>query len=109
MSESSDRSKKRRSENERIFKQHNERIKDYVTGLLDPAMKQELLIGFTCECANEICQEKIEMPVNDYTKLRANANQFIVKKRHEQPDIERIVKVLPTYEIIEKTVNRLGS
>jgi hypothetical protein len=94
----------RRAENEVVFKSHNLAIEGNLRGLLDAELKNEMLIGFICECANEKCQNKIEMPLAEFTILRKNELQFITVIGHEQKDVERVVEKRDNYQIVEKFV-----
>lgn len=93
-------SKRRREENEVIFRDSNDAIKDVVKNLL-PMTKNDVSLRFTCECSNEDCEQNIEMTISAYEELRKNNREFIVKVGHEQKDIERVVHHA-AFNVVEK-------
>ena len=92
----------RRVENEVIFKEHNLRIQRQADRILPPDTRQTFPIGFICECSDEMCQERIEMPYDDFQSVSKNLRHFIIKPGHEQTDIERVITVDNTYSVVEK-------
>lgn len=91
----------RRAENEVIFRQYNQRIKNQAADVLPGDSKSTYLVGFICECSNEDCQKRIEMPVVDFERY-GSIKSFFVAPKHEQTDIERVVHVFSGYTVVEK-------
>jgi hypothetical protein len=94
------RRQRRRAENEVVFKQRNDSVKELAKSVL-AAARDDLKLRFTCECANEDCHDWIEMSVSEYELVRGSSREFIIKPGHEQLDIERVVRH-NGYNIVEK-------
>jgi hypothetical protein len=71
-------SQKRRAENEVIFKQRNDTIKELAKAVLDRDSRLELAIKFTCECSNEDCRETVELTIDQYEQARKGSRRFII-------------------------------
>lgn len=67
-------------------------------GFIDP-------VDWTCECANEICLESIELTVHDYEAVHHDGTCFIVapSDAHFLPDIERVLEHHERYWVVERT------
>jgi redox-regulated HSP33 family molecular chaperone len=96
----SEQSRMRREENEVIFRERNEDIKNLVKSAA-PNPVGDLTLRFTCECSNEECTDGIDMTIQNYELSRGNKRQFFVKIGHEQRDIERVVNH-KDYNVVEK-------
>jgi hypothetical protein len=55
-----------------------------------------------CECANGDCTERLEIPVTEYEKVRADPRRFIVVPGHELPEFESIIERQGGYDVVEK-------
>jgi hypothetical protein len=60
---------------------------------------------FVCECHDQACVDRVEVPLADYEAVRENAARFILLPGHENERVERIVEQRARYRIVEK-VNR---
>lgn len=94
-------SQKRRAENEVVFKQRNDAIKNIAIKLMAGHDKVDLALQLTCECSDEDCRARISMPISKYENVRMNAREFIIKLGHEHKDIEKVVHH-DGYAIVEK-------
>src|SRR3954452_8307150 len=57
---------------------------------------------FVCECADRSCTAWIEVPLPEYSAIRANPRRFVVAPMHEMQDVERIVERQEDYFVVEK-------
>lgn len=57
---------------------------------------------FLCECANDGCSERIRLTIDDYNRIREEANWFFVVPGHEIPELERVVGTGEDYVVVEK-------
>ena len=64
--------------------------------------------GFVCECADPTCTHRIEAPLTEYERVRADGSTFLTAPGHEEPVGERVLGVRKTFQIVEK-VGALGS
>jgi hypothetical protein len=90
----------RTGENEALFREVNERLKDRKRD--DPAWASPS--RWLCECAEETCTERIEMTPLEYEQLRSEATHFAVvpNEEHVSLDVERIVEKHDRYWVVEK-------
>lgn len=87
---------RRRSSNESVFREVNERI---VALNLD--LRQET-IAIVCECATLGCAAPLELTVQSYESVRAEPTRFIVAPGHTDPSLERVIADETTYLVVEK-------
>ncbi len=57
---------------------------------------------FICECGDPSCTERIEVPVNEYERVREDATKFVVEPGHVKDDVERVVARRRGYSVIRK-------
>lgn len=89
--------KTRIEENERLFREVNERVAQMHRGLQigpDPE--------WVCECGDSTCFEKVRVPLDRYQEIRARDDWFFVVPGHEKPDVERVVRRDDGYLVVEK-------
>ncbi len=91
---------RRAGENQALFRDVNERVN---------ALRQGRSVWVTisewvCECADEMCSERITMTPEDYEELRSHSTHFAVAPdmRHVYPDVERVVEKHNRYWVVEK-------
>jgi hypothetical protein len=83
-------------ENEKLFREVNERVAALQASYSGPDPE------WVCECGDETCFEKVAVPANDYELIRAHGDWFLITPGHDRADIERIVRENGTYMIVEK-------
>jgi hypothetical protein len=59
-------------------------------------------VGFRCECATLGCNRVIELPPNEYERIRAHPRRFLVLPGHQREEFEKVVETKPTYLVVEK-------
>ena len=84
--------------NESIFRQVNEQIESLNRDFGDDVRTMTAI----CECADGDCTERLEIPVSEYERVRADARRFIVVTGHELPEFEETVRRGEGYDIVEK-------
>ena len=95
-------SKRRRVENELVFKQLNQQVKQAAEVMLPNRQRREFPLKFYCECSNESCTERIMIPLEDYAMLHQNIRNFMVLPGHQQSDIEQVVSDQGKFVIAKK-------
>jgi hypothetical protein len=85
------------AENEILFRDINERIKDLQA---DEWAADD--IDFMCECGDQSCTMVIRLKPAEYEHLRSGGTQFAVLPGHEVMDVEDIVETRPHYLVVEK-------
>jgi hypothetical protein len=83
-------------ENEKLFREVNERVADLQGDFSDPDPE------WVCECGDETCFEKVNVPAEDYQQIRAHDDWFVITPGHEKADIERIVRQNGEFVVVEK-------
>ena len=83
-------------ENEKLFREVNERVADLQGDFSDPDPE------WVCECGDETCFEKVDVPAEDYQQIRAHGDWFVIVPGHEKADIERIVRENGEFVVVEK-------
>ena len=89
--------KERIEENEKLFREVNERVRQVQAGFESPPDPV-----WVCECGDETCFDKITVPLKEYHGVRAHSDWFLIKPGHEKPDVEQVIEERPGYMIVEK-------
>jgi len=89
---------RRIGENEIVFREVNERLRELGEGFSLVSERAE----FVCECASTSCTERIQMPISEYEHVRSDPKWFVIVPGHEVPEYERTVTEAEAYSIVEK-------
>jgi len=89
---------RRIGENETVFREVNERLRE----LGEAFSLVSEIAEFVCECATLTCTERIQMPLSDYEHIRSHGSWFFIISGHEEPDFERVIEQKESYAIVEK-------
>lgn len=81
--------------NESAFRAVNERLES-ISERLDLAPE------FVCECSDLRCAERLIVPLEEYERVRAHGDRFLVRPGHERPDVELVVDEGPGWVVVEK-------
>jgi hypothetical protein len=82
-----DERQRRIGENEVIFREVNERVRE-TNETFDVAAGDA---EFVCECGMASCVERIRMTLAEYEQVRADPTQFLVVPGHEESAVESVV------------------
>lgn len=88
----------RAARNQSLFREVNERIVELSHRFGDEARPN----AYLCECLNAECSATIEVPYDEYERLREQGNRFFVLPGHEDRAIEDVVETTPRYVVVEK-------
>jgi hypothetical protein len=89
---------RRLGENEALFRQVNERVKE-----LNRAFSVVLDRGdFLCECGDKSCVERVSLTPEEYERIRSDPTQFVVRPGHVAPEVEEVVLATDGYDIVRK-------
>jgi len=100
-----------KADNEAIFRELNQRLQKGVDEANAVAVEegQKLLdfdatapLHFFCECADENCQERIPLSLNDYTEIHKDNRSFTIVPGHQVTKIEDVTVKEPEYWIVTK-------
>ena len=85
--------------NEAVFREVNERI-ERAAG--HEALRGHRDLGFLCECSNIDCDLVLQLTLEEYERVRQDPTQFVVALGHELPEIEEVVFVGETHQVVRK-------
>jgi hypothetical protein len=89
---------RRIGENEIIFREVNERLRE----LGESFSFVSEIAEFVCECADTSCTERVQMALPEYEQVRSNPKWFLIIPGHEEPDYERVIERRNVYAVVEK-------
>jgi hypothetical protein len=93
-----DERKRRLGQNEALFREVNERVRD----LNETFGAMTNRIELVCECADPGCAERISLSLRDYEELRSQPECFVIAPGHAVPDLEDVVARGAGWEIVRK-------
>ncbi len=89
---------RRQGENEILYREVNERVRDLQEEFGADAEQVE----FVCECAVLECTDRISMTIADYEHVRDDPAHFAIQPGHEVPHVEKVVEEHDGYVVVEK-------
>ncbi len=93
-----DERERRMAQNEALFREVNERIKETADGL-----GSDSAFEYFCECANADCTFQLTLTPAQYESARADPTQFVVLPVHFTPEVETLVSETDGHWIVRKT------
>lgn len=106
-------SDQRKSENEAVFREYNEKVqegRDHMNKLaiednqIDLIDGADLKLQYVCECADENCVSRISLMSDTYNEVHQNRKWFVIANGHEALEVETVVDKRLDYTIVEKKV-----
>jgi hypothetical protein len=85
-------------ENEKLFRTANERLQKHVEEAAAPDQR----IPFLCECTDDTCMARVELKGDEYARVRADENHFVIFPAHPMMESERVVVQNEHFWIVEK-------
>jgi hypothetical protein len=104
-------SKRRKVENEVIFREYNESVEKKFKSLKEMAKKEgqeefikekDIPLHFYCECSDIECKKRVIVKPSIYKKIHENRSKFIIICGHEIEEIEYVLDKTDEYCVIEK-------
>ena len=89
---------KRIGENEALFRDVNERVRE-VNESFSLLLEEMDLV---CECGTLECTERMHMTVERYEQIRSDPALFAIRPGHEFPDVEYVVDTGGDYVVVRK-------
>lgn len=89
---------RRIGQNEVLFREVNERLRELGEGFSLVAEQAD----FICECGSSSCTEQIRMTLAEYETVRADPKRFFVRPGHEMLEYEKIIEERDDYLVVEK-------
>jgi hypothetical protein len=81
--------------NETLFREVNERVRDVQT-------PGDEWIGFLCECGNADCTSTVDLSVQEYEAVRADATTFVLLPGHDIPQVEEVIETTERFVVVRK-------
>jgi hypothetical protein len=89
---------RRLAQNEVLFREVNERVRDIASKLGDDGGYE-----YFCECANKDCTFRVSLRLTDYEAIRSDPKQFVVLADHYTPEVEDVVTKTEAFWVVRKT------
>jgi hypothetical protein len=94
-----DERKRKVGQNEALFRTVNEEIEALNRGMAEIADHK---LHITCECGDLLCAAPLEVPVEDYERIRTDSALFLIEPGHEIRDTEEVVERDPQFFVVRK-------
>ena len=88
---------RRVADNETLFREVNERIKE-----VNLEVAADEPSDFLCECGRVDCTRPVGLTLAEYEGVRGDPTHFAVAPGHEFPDIERVLSQNARFAVVEK-------
>ena len=82
--------------NEALFRELNEGVQARAE-----ALDSSLLEAY-CECADLECVARITLTAEEYSAVRENGTQFLVRPGHDTSDLEEVIARTDRFEVVRK-------
>lgn len=94
-----DEKRRRRAENEAVFREVNERIEGLQRTF---ALAEGEQLHIVCECDRLDCNAGLDVPVETYERTRADSARFLISPGHEDDEVEDVVDTGGNYLVVRK-------
>jgi len=88
----------RREANQKLFRLGNERLRVAVSERVPDTGR----IPFLCECADEYCDERVELRLQEWESIAAEPNHYLMVAGHPRSEGEKVVRMIEGYDVVEK-------
>jgi len=89
--------KERLEENEKLFREVNERVAQ-----LQESFRSGADPEWICECGDETCFDRLEIELDEYREVRSHRDWFVITPGHDKAEVERVVRQTDGYAVVEK-------
>jgi hypothetical protein len=59
-------------------------------------------VPFLCECADEFCNGRVELPIDDWVGIARRPHHFVMVSGHPRSEGEKVVAELDGYDVVRK-------
>jgi hypothetical protein len=88
----------RRVANQKLFRLGNERLRMAVDGQVPDTGR----IPFLCECADEFCDGRVDLRLDEWEGLAAKPKHYVMVPGHLRSEGEMVVGMLDGYDVVRK-------
>jgi hypothetical protein len=89
-------------ENEKTLRTANNRLEKHVAAMVGPDQP----VPFLCECIDLDCLQRVELTLDEYERIRADDNFFLIAPGHPMLDGERLVRQSDQVWVVAKPAER---
>jgi hypothetical protein len=82
--------------------QHNEEVFKTVNEEIDERADDGGDRDYLCECSDTTCTDTVRLTADQYRRIRADPNQYVVVPGHVLPEIENVVDHEGGYSVVAK-------
>lgn len=94
-----DEAKRRKAENEAVFREVNERMESLQRNF---AVAEHQPLHIVCECDRLDCAERLSVQLETYEKIRSDSTLFLVRPGHEDDSVEDVIDTGADYLVVRK-------
>lgn len=77
-----------------------------VNEAIERGMRGKEKAVFLCECGHLTCSRTMEVPLEDYGRIRQSFDRFIVAPGHEIASVDRLIQSHEDYVVVAKRQGR---
>lgn len=88
----------RREENQRLFRLGNQRLRSAVNERVPETGR----VPFLCECADEFCNARVELRIDQFEDVVREAQHFVMVSGHPRSEGEKVIGALDGYDVVRK-------
>jgi hypothetical protein len=88
----------RREENQKLFRLGNERLRGAVGEQVSGANR----IPFLCECADESCNGRVELPIGEWEEIARKPRHYVMVSGHPRSEDEQVIGSMDGYDVVVK-------
>lgn len=93
-------------ENEMLFRSTNREVQRRVKrDRMSKDKPDGTKLHFYCECSRFYCRDRIKLTVDEYESATDNEKQFIVLPGHENTAVEKVIRRVDGYVVVEKNID----
>ena len=53
-----------------------------------------------CECGSAVCSERLELPRDEYERVRAQPTHFVLRHGHQDPGVEDVISAREAFLVV---------
>jgi hypothetical protein len=77
-------------------------VNDQIVGINEAFGSLDDRFTVVCECGDQACIEQIDLPEEEYERVRADSTLFVIKRGHQAESVESVVAERGDYSIVRK-------
>jgi hypothetical protein len=86
-----------------LLREANEHLANLINAFDGRPSFRVASLAVLCECGHAGCQERIELPCDEYEELRKLPTHFVLKRGHDELSDGRLVRQAQGHIVVEKS------